>query len=118
MFIVKPSRGRAKLVPDKGLLVTALLETMPVTPAAKKSTPPRYSDCRGQYGNSNKRIEERLEQESEIQINVTGRKTGRSITNIVWFVLEGDKLYLLPVKGSDSQWFKNCALKAPLAVGS
>ena len=52
-------------------------------------------------------LKERLEKESEIQITVTGRKTGRPITNIVWFVLEGDTLYLLPVKGSDSQWFKN-----------
>jgi hypothetical protein len=30
----------------------------------------------------------------------------------VWFVLDGDKLYLLPVTGSDSQWYKN-ALKNP-----
>jgi deazaflavin-dependent oxidoreductase (nitroreductase family) len=52
-------------------------------------------------------LRERLAQESEIQITVTGRKTGRPITNTVWFVLEGNKLYLLPVKGTDSQWFKN-----------
>jgi hypothetical protein len=25
----------------------------------------------------------------------------------VWFVLEGQKLYLLPVQGSDTQWYKN-----------
>jgi hypothetical protein len=25
----------------------------------------------------------------------------------VWFVQEGDVLYLLPVKGSDSAWFRN-----------
>jgi hypothetical protein len=25
----------------------------------------------------------------------------------VWFVLEGGKLYLLPVQGSDTQWYKN-----------
>jgi hypothetical protein len=30
----------------------------------------------------------------------------------VWFVLEGDKLYLLPVKGSNTQWYKN-VLKEP-----
>ena len=33
-------------------------------------------------------------------------------TNPVWFVLEGDKLYLLPVQGSDTQWYKNI-LKSP-----
>jgi hypothetical protein len=25
----------------------------------------------------------------------------------MWFVLEGKKLYLLPVQGSDTQWYKN-----------
>jgi deazaflavin-dependent oxidoreductase (nitroreductase family) len=38
---------------------------------------------------------------------VTGRKSGHTISNPVWFVLDGDKLYLLPVKGSDTQWYKN-----------
>ena len=28
------------------------------------------------------------------------------MTNPVWFVFD-DKLYLLPVKGSDTQWYKN-----------
>jgi deazaflavin-dependent oxidoreductase (nitroreductase family) len=43
---------------------------------------------------------------------VTGRKSGRTISIPVWFVLEGDKLYLLPVQGSDTQWYKN-VLKNP-----
>jgi hypothetical protein len=25
----------------------------------------------------------------------------------VWFVLDGEELYLLPVRGSDTQWFQN-----------
>ena len=49
---------------------------------------------------------------SEINITVTGRKSGRAITIPVWFVLEGDTLYLLPVQGSDTQWYKN-VLKNP-----
>ena len=36
-----------------------------------------------------------------------GRKTGQTISIPVWFVLEGEKLYLLPVQGSDTQWYKN-----------
>jgi hypothetical protein len=52
-------------------------------------------------------LKERLTQESEIQITVTGRKTGRQITNTVWFVVERNALYLLPVKGTDGEWFKN-----------
>jgi deazaflavin-dependent oxidoreductase (nitroreductase family) len=43
---------------------------------------------------------------------VIGRKSGRTISIPVWFVLEGEKLYLLPVRGSDTQWYKN-VLKNP-----
>ena len=53
-----------------------------------------------------------LSRSSELTITVTGRKSGRSISNPVWFVLEGDTLYLLPVHGSDTQWYKN-VLKNP-----
>jgi deazaflavin-dependent oxidoreductase (nitroreductase family) len=48
----------------------------------------------------------------EIKITVTGRKSGRAISISVWFVFEDDKLYLLPVQGSSTQWYKN-ALKKP-----
>ncbi len=44
---------------------------------------------------------------SEIEITVTGRMSGRSLSYPVWFALEGEKLYLLPVKGSDTDWYKN-----------
>ena len=40
------------------------------------------------------------------------RKAGKTISIPVWFVLESDKLYLLPVQGSDAQWYKN-VLKNP-----
>ena len=55
---------------------------------------------------------EALKNTDEIEITVTGRASGRKISNPVWFVQEGDKLYLLPVKGSDSDWYKNI-LKTP-----
>ena len=64
-------------------------------------------------------FEEAVKDTDEIQITVTGRKSGRSISNPVWFILERQELYLLPVKGSDSEWFKN-VLKTPamrLSVG-
>lgn len=51
-------------------------------------------------------LADRLSRDSEINITVTGRKSGRSITLPIWFVWD-DKLYLLPVKGSDTQWYKN-----------
>ena len=60
----------------------------------------------------NDTLEECLSRSREIHISVVGRKTGRTISNPVWFVFEDDKLYLLPVQGSDTQWYKN-VLKNP-----
>jgi deazaflavin-dependent oxidoreductase (nitroreductase family) len=53
-----------------------------------------------------------LQGANEIEITVTGRTSGRSLSYPVWFALEGEKLYLLPVKGSDTDWYKNVR-KAP-----
>jgi deazaflavin-dependent oxidoreductase (nitroreductase family) len=60
----------------------------------------------------NDALKNRLSRSREITISVTGRKSGRSISIPVWFVLDDDKLYLLPVNGSDTQWYKN-VLKTP-----
>src|SRR6266481_3861413 len=49
----------------------------------------------------------RLARYRQIKLSVIGRKTGQTISIPVWFVLEGDKLYLLPVRGSDTQWYRN-----------
>jgi deazaflavin-dependent oxidoreductase (nitroreductase family) len=55
----------------------------------------------------NDTLRERLSRYRQIKITVIGRKSGRGISNPVWFVFEDEKLYLLPVKGSDTQWYKN-----------
>jgi deazaflavin-dependent oxidoreductase (nitroreductase family) len=52
-------------------------------------------------------LKDRLSRSSEITISVTGRKSGRTISNTIRFVYGDPKLYLLPVKGSDTQWYKN-----------
>jgi deazaflavin-dependent oxidoreductase (nitroreductase family) len=52
-------------------------------------------------------LKARLARYRQIKISVIGRKSGRTISVPVWFVLEGDKLYLLPVQGSDTQWYTN-----------
>lgn len=57
-------------------------------------------------------LTDRLSRSREINITVTGRKSGRAISIPVWFVLDGKKLCLLPVSGSDTQWYKN-VLKNP-----
>jgi len=60
----------------------------------------------------NESFKDRLSRYREIHLTVTGRKSGRAISNPVWFVFEEGKLYLLPVTGSDTQWYKN-VLKNP-----
>jgi deazaflavin-dependent oxidoreductase (nitroreductase family) len=57
-------------------------------------------------------LKDRLTRYQQIKISVTGRKLGREISIPVWFVLDGEKLYLLPVQGSDTQWYQN-VLKNP-----
>jgi len=52
-------------------------------------------------------LKERLTRYRQIKISMIGRKSGKKISIPVWFVLEGEKLYLLPVQGSDTQWYKN-----------
>jgi deazaflavin-dependent oxidoreductase (nitroreductase family) len=60
----------------------------------------------------NDALRDRLSRSSEINMTVTGRKSGRTISIPVWFVFEDGQLYLLPVQGSDTQWYKNM-LKNP-----
>jgi deazaflavin-dependent oxidoreductase (nitroreductase family) len=69
---------------------------------------------------ANEELRRALEVTREIEITVTGRRSGREIANPVWFVQEEDKLYLVPVSGSDADWFKNVLKTATirLAAGS
>ena len=57
-----------------------------------------------------------LSRATEIHLGVIGRKSGRVISNPVWFAVDDDKLYLLPVKGSDTQWYKNVLKKPSVRV--
>ncbi|MCI0528768.1 MAG: nitroreductase/quinone reductase family protein [Nitrospira sp.] len=61
---------------------------------------------------SNSEFKKVLDIAHELEITVTGRKSGRVISLPVWFVHGRDTLYLLPVKGSDTNWYKN-VLKTP-----
>lgn len=57
-------------------------------------------------------LKDHLSRYREIHLCVIGRKSGKTIGHPVWFVAEGNKLYLLPVQGSDTQWYRN-VLKNP-----
>ena len=57
-------------------------------------------------------LKDRLTRYRQIKISVIGRKSGLTLSIPVWFVLDGENLYLLPVQGSETQWYKN-VLKNP-----
>jgi hypothetical protein len=53
-----------------------------------------------------------LENTDQVELITTGRVTGKQSSRPVWFVRQAGKLYLLPVTGSGSQWYKN-VVKTP-----
>ena len=59
---------------------------------------------------------QRLDKVNEIRLSVKGRKSGREISRPVWFVHEGNTLYLLPVQGSDTNWYKNLLVDPMLKI--
>jgi hypothetical protein len=65
---------------------------------------------------SNDDLNQRLDRASEITLSVKGRKSGRDIPRPVWFVHEGNTLYLLPVQGSDTNWYKNMLVNPTLKI--
>lgn len=56
-----------------------------------------------------------LQNANEVELTVTGRKSGRESSRPIWFVEEGDKVLLLPLGGSDNNWYKN--LRKTPAIG-
>jgi hypothetical protein len=63
-------------------------------------------------------LRERLNRAYEITLSVKGRKSGKDIPRPVWFVREGNTLYLLPVQGSDTNWYKNMLVDPTLKISA
>ena len=59
-----------------------------------------------------------LQDSNIIDITVTGRTSGRSLSHPVWFAVDGDTLYLIPVKGSDTEWYKNLRTHPSIRVSA
>jgi deazaflavin-dependent oxidoreductase (nitroreductase family) len=59
-----------------------------------------------------------LDATDEVDLTVTGRRTGRATSRPVWFVREGHTLWLVPVKGSQSEWFKNAKTNSALRLAT
>jgi len=56
---------------------------------------------------SNEDLHQKLKNAYEITLSVKGRKSGKDIPRPVWFAYENSILHLLPVQGSDTNWYKN-----------
>jgi hypothetical protein len=61
-------------------------------------------------------LHRRLNSANEITVSVKGRKSGKNIPRPVWFAYEGNTLYLLPVQGSDTSWYKNLLVDSTLKI--
>ena len=66
-----------------------------------------------------KAFDEALDQTREIEVTTIGRTTGGPVTFPVWFVRRGDSLLLLPLRGSDTGWYRNLVddLTIQVAIG-
>jgi hypothetical protein len=63
-------------------------------------------------------LKDALQETIEVELTVTGRKSGRESSRPVWFVQEADRLFLLPVTGSDSNWYRNLLKTPALRLGA
>jgi hypothetical protein len=61
-------------------------------------------------------LHQRLNRAFEITLSVKGGKSSRNISRLVWFVHEGNTLYLLPVQGYDTNWYKNMLVDPTLKI--
>jgi deazaflavin-dependent oxidoreductase (nitroreductase family) len=56
---------------------------------------------------SRRSLLDRLKRSTEVNITVIGRRTKKRFSAPVWYVLDGEKVVLVPMKGSDNNWFKD-----------
>ena len=69
-----------------------------------------------QYVMSKADLNQRLNSAYEITLSVKGRKSGKDIARPVWFVHESNTLYLVPVQGPDTNWYKNFLANQTLKI--
>jgi deazaflavin-dependent oxidoreductase (nitroreductase family) len=67
---------------------------------------------------SNDDLYQKMNNANEITLGIKGRKSGKDIPRPVWFVHEDNALYLLPVQGSDTNWYKNILANPMLMISA
>jgi hypothetical protein len=53
----------------------------------------------------------------EVTLIVAGRKTGRKISFLSGLWSKGEQLYLLPVRRSETQWYRNILQNPTMQIG-
>jgi hypothetical protein len=66
----------------------------------------------------NSEIQKTIDSSVELLITVTGRMSGREFSAPVWFVREGKTIFLMPVRGSKNQWYKNILKSRRIKISS
>jgi deazaflavin-dependent oxidoreductase (nitroreductase family) len=66
---------------------------------------------------SRRSLLDRLKHSNEVTITVTGRKTKKRFSTPVWFVLDEEKVILVPMKGSDNEWYKDLVEEPQIELG-
>lgn len=59
---------------------------------------------------------EALSKSRELEISFRGRKTGKIYSAPVWFAYEDERIFLLPVSGSDTNWYRNIQKNPILSI--
>ena len=63
-------------------------------------------------------IQKAIDSSVELQITVTGRKSGHEFSTPVWFVREEKTVFLMPTRGSKNQWYKNVLKSKRIKISS
>jgi hypothetical protein len=55
-----------------------------------------------------------LKSRGEVELAV--KRSGRWMTRPVWFVVDGATVYLLPVNGTDTKWYKHVTINSQIEL--
>jgi hypothetical protein len=59
-----------------------------------------------------------LDETDEIDLGTVGRVSGRQSSRPVWFVRQDDTLFLMPITGADSHWYRNVVATPTIHVAA
>jgi deazaflavin-dependent oxidoreductase (nitroreductase family) len=59
-----------------------------------------------------------LQDANEVELTVTGRKTGKQSSRPIWFIQEDDRVVLMPVGGRGANWYRNVVEKPEIRLAA